>query len=256
MMREIDNPTMLHDGSGMGALAGTMGTLMAMRGFTGAPAITAEAPEVAGIWADLGQDWTVERNYVKPYPICRWAHAACDALHAVMRAHDLAADDIETLEVRTFAESAHLFAGAPETTSQAQYSLAFALAVMLVHGRITPADISGDGLRDARVLGLLPRVRVREDPRHSARFPDGRWSDITVTLRDGRQVSSGDVQARGGPEEPMSDDELHEKFEAMTARALPRARRDAIWALREDLCAPGTPFSALADLVYPATEGP
>jgi 2-methylcitrate dehydratase PrpD len=42
MMREIANPTMLHDGSGMGALTGMMAVLLAEDGFTGAPAITVE----------------------------------------------------------------------------------------------------------------------------------------------------------------------------------------------------------------------
>ena len=254
MMREIDNPTMLHDGSGMGALVGASAALMAMRGFTGAPAITAEASGVSDIWADLGRDWTIERNYIKPYPICRWAHAACDALKMVMRRENIPADDIDRVEVRTFTEAARLYPGAPETTSQAQYSLAFALAVMLGKGRIAPRDISGAGLRDPEVLSLLSRIAIKEEPRHSARFPAGRWSDIIVTLRNGRQVASGDVQASGGPEDPMNDDDLHEKFEAMTAQALPRARRDAIWTMRETLCAPGTPFSALADLVNPALE--
>ena len=30
-----------------------------------------------------------------------------------------------------------------------------------------------------------------------ARFPAGRWSDISVTLKDGTWLASGDVQARG-----------------------------------------------------------
>ncbi|MEM7377040.1 MAG: MmgE/PrpD family protein, partial [Pseudomonadota bacterium] len=47
MMREIANPTMLHDGSGWGALAGLSAVVLAEGGFTGAPAITVEAPEVA-----------------------------------------------------------------------------------------------------------------------------------------------------------------------------------------------------------------
>ncbi|HAC80187.1 MAG TPA: 2-methylcitrate dehydratase, partial [Deltaproteobacteria bacterium] len=76
MMREIANPTMLHDGSGMGALVGSMAALMAKDGFTGAPAITVENEDAAQFWADLGEVWTIEQNYIKPYPICRWAHAA------------------------------------------------------------------------------------------------------------------------------------------------------------------------------------
>ena len=66
MMREIATPTMLHDGSGMGALVGTMAVDMAARGFLGAPAITVEAEDVQSIWSDLGEDWTILKNYVKP----------------------------------------------------------------------------------------------------------------------------------------------------------------------------------------------
>ena len=127
MMREIANPTMLHDGSGMGALVGCMAALLANDGFEGAPAITAEADDAAPFWSDLGQTWTIEGNYIKPYPICRWAHAAIDALDMLATAHALTPDNVAAIEVRTFAESAALFPSMPATTSQAQYSLAFAL---------------------------------------------------------------------------------------------------------------------------------
>jgi len=51
MMRCIDHPTMLKDGSGWGAMAGVSAVLLAKNGFTGAPAITIEA--VAGSWRYL-----------------------------------------------------------------------------------------------------------------------------------------------------------------------------------------------------------
>ncbi len=43
MMREIDNPTMLHDGSGWGSMVGVVAAELALAGFEGAPAITVEA---------------------------------------------------------------------------------------------------------------------------------------------------------------------------------------------------------------------
>ena len=163
MMREIANPTMLHDGSGMGALVGSMAALLAMDGFAGAPAITVEADAAEEFWSDLGDVWTIERNYIKPYPICRWAHAALDALSGLIRENGFAADDVTMIEVNTFAGAAALFPGMPATTSQAQYSLPFALAAMLVHGRIGPGDISGAALSDPKVAEVLSRVAVRED---------------------------------------------------------------------------------------------
>ena len=249
MMREIANPTMLHDGSGMGALAGTMAVLLAEDGFEGAPAITVEAPEAAPHWADLGQSWTITQNYIKPYPICRWAHAAIDGLGGLLDAHGLVADDITRIDVNTFAQAASLFAGMPDTTSQAQYSLGFALAVRAVHGRIGPEHIAGAGLRDVAVAAILPRITVSEDARHSARFPQGRWSDVTLTLRDGRVLNSGDVHARGGPEAPMPLAEVETKFHAMSG-ALSETRKTAIWNMRAQMLRPETRFDDLLALLH------
>jgi 2-methylcitrate dehydratase PrpD len=256
MMREIANPTMLHDGSGMGALVGVSSLLQAERGFTGAPAITVEGANVAPVWADLGHDWTVMRNYIKPYPICRWAHGALECLRMLVEEEGVRPEEIEALEVATFAQSAALFPGMPETTSEAQYSLGFALAAYLVHGRLGPAEITGDALRDPRVAEMHAGITVREEPRHSARFPEGRWSDVTVRLRDGRVVRSGDCNARGGPEAPMPEADIRAKLSVMAGGALSEARIGALWEMRERLLDQGAEFSQLAGLVYPEPDRP
>ena len=143
----------------------------------------------------------------------------------------------------------------PATTSQAQYSLPFALAVMLVHGRIGPNDITGARLNDPQVSALLPRISVHEAAKHSERFPEGRWSDVTVELKDGRRLASGDVNARGGPEAPMDMHEVEAKFHIMAA-ALSGARRRAIWEMCEQLMQPEAKFEELARLVCAPMEEP
>ncbi len=253
MMREIANPTMLHDGSGMGALVGSMAALLAVDGFAGAPAITVEADDVRDHWSDLGKVWTIEQNYIKPYPVCRWAHAALDALSRLIRQHGITADDVAQIEVNTFAEAAALFPDMPATTSQAQYSLPFALAAMMVHGQIGPAHISGAVLSDPRVAEVLARIDVREDTRHSSRFPAARWSDLAVTLKDGTRLASGDVHARGGPEAPMEMREVEAKFRLMAAK-LPEPRAAALWDMRAQLMQREVKFSELAQLVRAPVE--
>lgn len=254
MMREIDNPSMLHDGSGMGALTGAMACLMAERGFTGAPAITLEADEVATYWQDLGSLWTVDLNYIKPYPICRWAHAAIDATRSLILEHKFNADDVSSIKINTFAHAARLYGGMPDTTSQAQYSLAFAVANMLLYGTIAPEQISGEGLLNKKVEALLPIIEVVETKRHSLRFPLGRWSDVDITLKDGRELSSGDTHARGGPEAPMQDTEVESKFHTMTSAAISKVRAQAIWKMRDRLLEPDAKLNELSVLIHPACD--
>lgn len=228
MMREIANPTMLHDGSGWGAMVGLSAAVLAERGFTGAPAITIEAEEVTPYWNDLGTFWQVEHQYVKPYPICRWAHAAIDGVRAVMIAHDLTSAQIEALHINSFHQAACLFAGLPETTSQAQYSLPFAVAVQAVYGRIGVEHISGSGLSDPAVANLMSRITVAESEHHSVRFPEGRWADVTIRTTDGRVLKSGDIHARGGPEAPMTRDDVIAKYTQFAAPVLGQDRADRI----------------------------
>lgn len=252
MMREIANPTMLHDGSGMGALTGSMAALLALRGFEGAPAITLEAPEVAAFWSDLGSNWTIELNYIKPYPVCRWAHAPLDGLAALKRKHAFKAGDITAVEVRTFAESAALFPGIPSTTGQAQYSLSFALCAMIIYGSICPSHISGDGLSDPEIAALLPRIKILEDPRYSARFPARRCAEVSVMLKDGTKLHSGDTEARGGPEAPLEESEVQDKLMLFATPTIGEARAQALWQMRHAMLKPDHLFKDLIHLVTQA----
>ncbi|MFQ5611494.1 MAG: hypothetical protein ACE5H9_05120 [Anaerolineae bacterium] len=73
MMRCIDHPTMLKDGSGWGAMAGVNAGMLAAQGFTGAPALTVESEAVASCWADLGSRWLIMEQGFKPHAVCWWA---------------------------------------------------------------------------------------------------------------------------------------------------------------------------------------
>ncbi|WP_205410827.1 MmgE/PrpD family protein [Salaquimonas pukyongi] len=250
MMREIDNPSMLHDGSGMGAMVGISSVLLAAMGFTGAPAATVETAEAAPFWQDLGEHWTIEHNYIKPYPICRWAHGSIDAVRSIMLTNQITPDAIASIEVRTFHEGSRLFAGIPENTTQAQYSLPFAVATFLLNGRIGPEHVEGEALSDPKAAELLSLITVKECDRHNDRFPAGRWADATVELKDGTRFESGDINARGGPDSPFSDEELREKFDTMTLRMLGPERTGKIWQAGLGLVEQNARFAPFADLLY------
>ena len=247
MMREIANPTMLHDGSGMGAMTGVMAVLMARAGFTGAPAITID--DAPTHWTTLGADWTITRNYIKPYPVCRWAHPAIDAMRNLMRAHGIGPGNVAHISIETFEAAAALFPHMPATTSQAQYALPFPVATMLVRGRIGPAEIAGKTLQDAEIASVLERIRVRATDHHTAHFPQKRTASLTLTLHDGTTLCSGDTEPRGGPQEvPMSLAEVEEKFRIMCDPLVPD-RTERLWAMRSRMVHSKRPMSGLKDLV-------
>jgi 2-methylcitrate dehydratase PrpD len=248
MMRVIDVPTMVHDGSAWGALAGASAVFMAERGFTGAPAITVEAAEVADIWRDLGESRVVDRHYIKPYPVCRWAHALVDAALELRARHGIRAENIARIDLSAFHESTRLYRAVPETTAVAQYAISFPVAAALVRGRLGVDEITGPGLGDPAVARLVALAEVHESQEYNRRFPAGRWGDVVVTMQDGSRYESGPHDARGGPENPLKEEEIVGKFFDFATPAIgaARARRlaDAVLALEE----PGSDFAPVLDL--------
>jgi len=212
MMRCIDHPTMVKDGSGWGAMAGVSAAFLAKDGFTGAPAVTIEGEDVAHVWADLGQRWYIREQYIKLYPVCRWAQPAVEAVLHVMQANDLGAHEVAGITVDTFHEASRLSA-IPTTTEQAQYSLPFSVAAAVWRGTIGVADVGRQGLGDPDIIALARNVKMTAQPAFDAEFPARRLAVVHLATRDGRRLTSPVTEAKGDPEDPVSSQVIAEKFD-------------------------------------------
>lgn len=253
IMRVVDHPSMVKDGSGWGALAGVSAALLAADGFTGAPALTVERSEVANIWADLGTRWRILEQYFKPYPVCRWAQPAIEAALSLQREHKVSAEQIASVEVHTFHEGTRLATRAPTHTDDAQYSLPFPVAAALVRGQVGAAEVTGAALNDAAILRLSNLIALVEDPTYNARFPAERWAHVAFTLNDGRRLLSEPAIARGNPENPLSDAELRDKYRLLAEPLLGQARAGRI---EQSVAALGTGENSLDDLLALILEAP
>ena len=245
MMRCIDHPTMVKDGSGWGSMAGVSAALLAQQGFTGAPAITVE--EAPAYWTGIGTDWRFLQQYFKPYPVCRWAQAPVEGVLALRRKHGLTSDRVARIGVETFHESIRLATRRPQSTEEAQYSTSFPCAVAMVRDGIAPEDIQGDGLLGPEVLRLSDGMTFTENDEANRRFPRERLARITLTLVDGTVLQGDWMQPRWDYWCPPTEGELRAKYHALADPVLGAARAAAIEAAIDGL--PGTAFSKVTDLI-------
>jgi len=228
MMRVIDHPTMLKDSSGWGAMAGVSAAWLARDGFTGAPAITVEAEAAADLWDTLGSTWLMTEQYIKPWPVCRWAQPSIEGVLRLVRSHGLSAADVRRVEIATFHEATRLQGRAPTDTETAQYAICFPVAAALVHGDVPVAQIVGEGLRDEAVLTMARRIDLVEDAECQSHFPARRTAKVSLELADGRRLESGLVDPSGDPDNPMSDADLRAKFHRLAAPVLGADRAAAM----------------------------
>jgi len=227
---------------GGAAMSGLIAASLAREGFQGAvDAIEGKAgflrayspnPVFEKAVAGLGREYETLAIAVKPYPSCRYSHAAIDALIELKRAHGIDTDDVEAVEVGVPRTGWNII-GDPEADKQqpknvvdGQFSMPFVAAVALREGAMQ-WDHYARHIGDAKTLALCKRVRTLVDPRAEGEFPRFMSGGVRVKTRRGTFEKFVKI-AKGEPENFVTLSELRAKFDGLTAPFLPAPRREAL----------------------------
>jgi len=118
-----------------------------------------------------------------------------------------------------------------ETGLQGKFSMPYCVAVALLDRTVGLAQFADARVQRADVQALMPKVRMFVHPEQTTResLPT-RFSEVAITLNDGRRLSRRVRHAKGQPQNPLTDEELTTKFYDCAARVLPRERADSVLA--------------------------
>lgn len=177
----------------------------------------------------LGERWETPGIHFKPYPTNHFTHAGIDAALA-LRAEGVDVHDVERIELgvaphtlRTIAEPPDLKARPPSGYA-AQFSGPFTVATALSGGGglgVYLDDFTDERVQDKHLLALAARVRCVADAESDAGYPRALPGVLHVTLRGGETLEHRVTENRGGPNRPLTADELAGKFTLNATRALP-----------------------------------
>jgi len=216
---------------GWAAHAGIDAALFAANGVTGPPTVfegtfgflqayLGTDYDVNALLDGLGDRWELERTVYKPYPSNHFTHPIVDCALA-LRAKGLDVDAIASVDVgvaatviRTIGEPREEKVR-PRTPYHAKFSGPYVLASALLGGGglgVYLDDFTDQPLSDPARLALAEKVTIVPDAICDDEFPNAFSAVVTVTMKDGRQVSHRTHSSRGGPEHPLSTDELQTKF--------------------------------------------
>jgi 2-methylcitrate dehydratase PrpD len=227
---------------GHAAMCGLIAATLAQEGYQGASdAIEgkwgflhayAPAADAAKAVDGLGRHWETLKIAVKPYPSCRYSHAALDGILALAREHGIQAGEVEEVAVG-LPEPGWKITGDPEPVKQSptsvvdgQFSMAFCAAVALRSGGLVWDDYARH-LGDPATLALCKKVKARVDPKAQADFPVE--MSASVRIRTARGAFETYVRVpKGEPANFLSANELRAKFDGLTGPYLSAHRRNEL----------------------------
>ncbi|HZT06238.1 MAG TPA: MmgE/PrpD family protein [Chloroflexota bacterium] len=182
----------------------------------------------------LGATFAVEQGVrFKPYPCGGLTHTAVDATLGLCREESVEAADVERVEVGVTAGTARrIIYGIPATALQGKFSIPYIIGRAIVDRALVPDSFTDEAIRDPRVISMAERVTMVVDPELKDSYSVSRPSRVRIALKNGRALVRRSDVARGSPQNPLSREELLEKFRIC---ARPLLRPDALEAVLDGL---------------------
>jgi 2-methylcitrate dehydratase PrpD len=171
----------------------------------------------------LGKPWMFASpgDLIKRFPCGTIQQAVMDEMLRLILQHNIKAAEVERVEVGgNQSNFATLFRHRPTTGLEGKFSMEFCMSILLLEQKAGLSQFTDAVVQRPDVQDMIRRVSFYVDPEFDKRGSRGESfqavlvesSIIKIHMKDGRVLSGRSGFAKGSPENPMTYDEVADKF--------------------------------------------
>jgi 2-methylcitrate dehydratase PrpD len=229
---------------GWAAHSGMIAALLARENFTGPATIIegrfgflhaySRGANPARVLQDWGDPYEVMNTSIKPHACCRYKQGPIDGILKIMRKNNLDAAQIRNVSLGILEAGFALVAepkeqkSNPKSVVDAQFSMPFGAAVAMLHGKATLDEYTLENIKSAQVKAMMDKIFCVMDPDLEKEFPKKWPASVTIQTQDGKAYSTRVDYPKGDPENPLTWDELIDKFKNLMSPVYSDARQTQI----------------------------
>lgn len=214
---------------GRAAESGVLAATLAKGGFNG-PATVLEGKfgymnvfchegDPARLTAGLGETWKLLLLTFKRYACHISSHVPVTAALELQEKHKFQGDDIASVTIAGSEKMvSHHNIPEPQDMTMAQYSAPFNVALAFYRNPRDPSSFSEESRNDPKIRALCRNTKV--ELRKETTKDNPLASRVTVKLKDGREFSQELSLFPGMPKQPLTNDQLRDKFATITKSVL------------------------------------
>ena len=171
----------------------------------------------------LGNPWMFADfgDLIKRFPCGTIQQAFMDEMLRLVKDNNLKAPDVEKIDIGgNRSNVATLFRHRPTTGLEAKFSMEFAVSIILVEGKAGLSQFDDAVVQRSDVQDMIHRSNFRVDPEFNKAEGSGENLQtvlvepgiIRITMKNGRVIEGKTQPSKGSPQNPMSYDEVADKF--------------------------------------------
>ena len=155
----------------------------------------------------------IERIYVKPYAACRHCHSAMEAAIELRNEYNIPLSDIESIDIYTYALAIKGHDHKEiKGIGSAKLSMPYSVAAAYILGSGGLEAFTEDKLRREDIKALINKINIYEQEEFNGLKNGERIAEVVITDKDCCSVSKRVDYAKGDPENPMSMEDVINKF--------------------------------------------
>ncbi|MDD1721770.1 MAG: MmgE/PrpD family protein, partial [Euryarchaeota archaeon] len=157
------------------------------------------------------------------------SHGHLTATLNLVREHRIKPEDVASIRITTSNRCAEHTGDPvkkyPKNKETADHSSYYLTAIAIVDRQIGPAQFTPEKYGDPRVIDLIGKVTLVGDPTLDKARPAG---ISEITMKDGKRYQTRVDHPRGHARNPMTDDEIIEKFKSMASQYMSGERMEQV----------------------------
>ncbi len=188
--------------------------------------------DIEKLIGNLGTNYKILECSMKAFPTEALTHTHITATLKVMLKNNLSYGNIDTVTITTIARACDILFDQhkyhPESRETADHSLPYCIAAAIVDKKITTQSFSEEKLNDPRIREVIMKIKGEASIEFEKMFPAKQPSKVVIKTKDGNEYSEYLEYPKGDPREPMTLEDLENKFNALSANLLSADRQNKI----------------------------
>lgn len=224
---------------GFAAMRGVMLALLVQKGANGPSGILeyptgfcnafSENPDIDKITDGLGEFYELSANSLKAYPTILCSHASVQAVQEMMKQHGIRVDDINKIHLRISETAKGQGVNyQPTTKLAARLSVPFCVAMATIENTVSLKQFTQEKLGDQAIKNVMQRIEIEDDASLNQQFPETLASIVTMETKTRGTLAHEVIYPKGNVRNPMSAEEVAEKFLSLSSISLPERQCEAL----------------------------
>jgi 2-methylcitrate dehydratase PrpD len=224
---------------GMAAWHGIMAAQIIRKGATGPRGLLeyksgfceaySDEPKIKALTENLGTFYETLTDSLKAFPTILISHTPVQATIKLMNTENLRLEDVQSIHLRvTPTAPGQGLNYSPDSPLAARLSIPYCVSMAATEGHISMEQFREDKIMDPKIREFMKKITVEPAPEFHQKYPGTLAAHVEIQTKDGRRFKDESIYPKGHPQNPMTDDEIKEKFRSLSLHTLDREQTERI----------------------------